>query len=88
MQGLGTNRRAATFVIWVMEAKALTASRDDTTDALEEAMARLSDLVNERQRAKPGSRKYQALLEDEERLRVRVATLSRLRAALVGRAPP
>ena len=85
MQGLGTNRSAATFVTWVMEVNTLTASRDDTTDAFDEATARLSDLVIERQRAKPGSRKYQALLEQEERLRARVATLSRLRAARVGR---
>ena len=85
LQGLGTNRSAATFVTWVMEANTLTAARDDTTDALDEATTRLSDLVIERQRAKPGSRKDQALLGEEERLRVRVATLSRLRAALVGR---
>ena len=59
--------------------------RGDSTDALHEATARLELLMAERLRAKPGSRKHKALLEEEERLSSRVTTLSRLRTVAGGR---
>lgn len=57
----------------------MTETRGESPDGLAEAMARLKDVVAERQRAKPGSRKHRGLLEEEERLITRVTTLHRLR---------